>query len=191
MLKIKLLLVGIICAMHSYAQEAYQVESNSFPSKSLSISTNVPTWLIGIPSLGIAYKPSDRSEILVDGSFSHWNFKRDNTPHYWRSWNVSPQVRRYINDDRSTYLGLQYSVGQYNISAQQGKYMGGGISFGKQYYLAKDMLIDLGLTLGYLRFRDRASYTYSNEVFYTNHKKKDSNYWGPTAVSIKLIKKIN
>lgn len=190
MLKIKILLIGILLGVNSYAQESPK-EVNSFPSKTLSISTNIPTWLLGIPSLGISYKTSDRTEFLVDGSYSHWNFKRKGMPNYWRSWNVSPQVRRYVNADRTAYLGLQYSIGEYNISNQQGKYMGGGVSFGQQYYLAKNMLIDLGLTLGYLRFSDRASYTYSNDVFYINSLKKNSNYWGPTSLTVKLIKKIN
>lgn len=181
----------LLCITLCYAQSNSEVEPNSFSSKSLSISTNIPTWVLGIPSLGISYKVSNQFEIKIDGAFSSWEFKRNSIPHHWNFWNISPQVRSYINKDRSTYLGLQYSIGDYNMSRQQGKYEGGGLTIGKQYYAGKRMLIDLGLTFGYLRLSDRESYTYSNNIFYRNRIKGDSNYWGPTALSIRLTRKVN
>ena len=192
LLKAYVLSVLLLITTNTYCQiEGGKEDQNSLPKYSLSLSTNLATWLLGIPSLGVSYKVSDRNELLLDGSYSHWNFQRQGRPHYWRSWNLSPQVRSYVNADRSTYLGVQFNVGEYNISSQQGKYLGGGVTVGKQYYAGKNLVIDLGLTLGYLRFRDRASYIYQNNVFYRNRVKEDSNYWGPTSVSIKLARKIN
>lgn len=191
MFKLYVAFCSLFITMNAYCQYDNSFQDNYFPSRSLSIRTNIPTWLIGIPSLGISYKTSERLEFNIDGAFSYWNFQRKGTPHYWRTWNISPQVRTYVNHDRSTYLGTQFSVGQYNISSQQGNYFGGGISVGKQYYAGKKLLIDLGLTLGYLRFTDRKSYTSHDNVFYTNRVTEDSNYWGPTSVSIKLSRKVN
>lgn len=191
MYKIGFLLIGILLGVESYGQDNESSESNDLPNKSFFITTNIPTWLIGIPSLGIAYQKSEKTEILLGGTFPFWNFKKKDEPRYWRSWSISPQFRKYINTHRDAYVGLQYQVGQYNILDNQGKYMGGGISFGKQYYFAKNMLIDLGLTLGYLRFTDRAKYIHNEDVFYIDQLKKDKNYWGPTSISVKLIKKLN
>lgn len=179
-----------LLVLNTHAQEVSS-EPNSFSAKSLNLRTNIPTWLMGVPSLGVSYKTSDKVEIIVDGAFSPWKYTRNGYTHYWKVSNISPEVRTYVNKDRSTYLGAQFSIGQYNISSQQGKYLGGGLTVGKQYYAGKNLLIDLGLTLGYLRFSDRASYTYHNNAFYTNRVKEDSNYWGPTSLSIKLSRKIN
>ncbi|MCA5006259.1 DUF3575 domain-containing protein [Sphingobacterium bovistauri] len=191
-LKAQVLFVLLLITTHTYCQvEDNEEHQNSLTKNSLSINTNLATWIIGIPSLGVSYRVSDRNELLLDASYSRWNFERKGRPRYWRSWNFSPQFRSYVNHDRNTYVGAQFSVGQYNISSQVGKYLGGGLIIGKQYQAGKSLLIDLGLTLGYLRFRDRASYTYHNTVFYKNRVKEDSNYWGPTSVSIKLSRKIN
>jgi hypothetical protein len=186
LLKKNVFLLLLLITTNTYCQtEKNEENKNSSPIKSLSISTNIATLC-----LGISYNVSDRNELLLDGSFSHWNFGSKDRPRYWRSWNLSPQIRSYFNEDKSTYLGAQLSLGQYNISSQQGEYIGGGIAFGKQYYVAKNLVIDLGLTLGYLSFKNRASYIYHDNTFYTNRVKDDSNYWGPTSVSIKFSRKI-
>lgn len=181
----------VLCALTTYSQENSPVEANHFSSGSLSIQTNIPTWLLGVPSLGISYKTSDRFEVLMDGAYSNWKYTREGLPYYWKNWNLSPQIRTYVNADRSTYLGIQYSMGQSILSTQLTKYKGGGISIGKQYYAGKKLLIDLGVTFGYLRLTDRYSYTFSNNVYYRDVTKDNSNYWGPTALSIRLSRKVN
>lgn len=183
-------LLLIITSFKCYAQED-QSSINSFSAKSLTLRTNIPTWFLAVPSLGIAYKISDRVEIATDGAISTWNFKRKSKSNYWKNWNISPQIRTYINTDRSTYLGVQYSVGQYNLSKEQGNYTGGGLSIGKQYYAGKNLLIDLGLTLGYLKLSDREKYIEENNTFYRIERKNDHYYWGPTALSIRLVRKVN
>ncbi|MCI0922089.1 DUF3575 domain-containing protein [Sphingobacterium rhinopitheci] len=191
MLKIKVTFLMLLCILTSRGQDDSLLQANHFSAGSISIQTNISTWLLGVPSLGISYKPSDRLEVMLDGAFSHWKYTKNGLPYYWRNWNISPQVRTYINADKSTYLGLQYSMGQSILSRQLSKYKGGGITIGKQYYAGKKLLIDLGISFGYLKLTDRFSYTYSNNVYYKNRSKEDLNYWGPTALSIRLSRKVN
>lgn len=180
----------IIFSFKCYAQDE-QTFSNSFSSNSLTFRTNIPTWFLAVPSIGVAYKISDHLEIATDAAISTWNFKRAGRSNFWRNWNVSPQVRTFINSDRSTYLGIQYSVGQYNISKEQGNYTGGGLTIGKQYYAGKKMLIDLGVTLGYLKLTEREKYIEEDNLFYRIERRSNHYYWGPTALSIRLSRKVN
>jgi len=52
-------------------------------------------------------------------------------------------------------------------------------------------LIDLGLTLGFLRINDRKSYYQRDHVHYLRAYKPPKNYWGPTHASVSLIRKLN
>ncbi|MVZ62194.1 DUF3575 domain-containing protein [Sphingobacterium humi] len=184
-----LILLFLFSVLLSLAQEQPTKASNSFPGKSFSLRTNLPTWLLAMPSLGIEYKTSDRTALIVDGVYAHWNFKRKEADRFWHFWNVAPQVRRYVNADCSTYVGLQYSMGRYNLSSQQGEYLGGGFTFGKQYYAGKNLLIDLGLSLGYLKISTRESYRQIDGEFYRNKSKQNRNYYGPTSLSVNLVRK--
>ncbi len=185
-----LFLLLIITNLKGFAQDQHAYK-HSFPAKSLTIRTNIPTWLFLVPSLGIAYRLSDRVELAADGALSTWVYKRKEKSNYWRVWNVSPQIRTFINADHSTYMGIKYSLGRYNISREQGNYWSSGISIGKQYYAGKNLLIDLGLTLGFMKFSEREKYIQENNTFYRIENKKDNHYWGPTAVSICLARKVN
>lgn len=178
-------------AIKGYAQESVPAEPDQFSPGSFSVRSNLPTWLLAVPSLGLSYKTTDRFEFIVDGAYSHWNFKRKGMANYHNFWNISPQIRTYINHQYSTYIGLQYSMGEYNISRQQGRYVGGGLAIGKQYFAGKNLLIDIGLTLGYLKISKRESYQQENGDFYRIYSKENANYWGPTALSIRFSRKIN
>lgn len=181
----------LLFAINGSAQERMVSEADYFPAGSLSVRTNLPTWLLAVPSLGLSYKSADRLEFILDGAYSHWNFKRKGMDNYHHFWNVSPQVRTYINPSHTAYLGLQYSMGEYNMSRQQGRYMGGGLAIGKQYFAGKNLLVDIGLTLGYLQLSKRESYRQENGDFYRTQTKENTNYWGPTSLSIRFSRKIN
>lgn len=181
----------MLCAAGGYSQENMLPEADRFSSGTLSVRSNLPTWLLAVPSLGLSYKSTDRLEFIVDGAYSHWNFKRKGMDNHHNFWNISPQIRTYINHQSSTYLGLQYSMGEYNMSRQQGRYLGGGLAIGKQYFAGKNLLIDIGLTLGYLQISKRESYQQENGDFYRIYSKENANYWGPTALAIRFSRKIN
>lgn len=186
---ILLSLLFLSMTMNAFSQEAKQEEATHFPAGSVSLRSNALPWLLLMPNLGIEYKPTERIGLLVDGGCAHWNLNTRNK--YWRMWNVAPQARYYAGRSMENYIGLQYTVGEYNLSGFQGKYMGGGLALGHQFYCAKNLLIDLGLTLGYLRLYDQEEY---KRIDGHNYRIKDGashNYWGPTALSVTLVWKLN
>ena len=182
-----LFLTGVAACMH--AQEGYTQEATYFPKGSLSIRTNIPLWLLLTPSLGLEYKASDNLGLLVDGAWSHWDLGTQNK--YWRIWNVAPQVRRYFGEAKYNYIGVQYTMGEYNLTGSQGKYMGGGLTLGHQFDCGKNLLVDMGISLGYLYLHDKEEYERIGGHDYRTKPKSSHGYWGPTGLSVSLVWKIN
>lgn len=183
-----LLAIGLIC-QSSFSQTPEQ--ETYFPKGSLSIRTNMVSWLALTPSLGVEYKPSDNIGILFDGAFSHWG--ADHSKFIWRLWNIAPQVRTYLGKDKCNYIGLQYSMGEYNLQQRQGKYMGGGIVLGHQFYQTERFLVDVGITFGYyyISSKEKYRYCYDGGVNYRVNCKTSNGYWGPTSASISFVWKVN
>ena len=166
-------------------------EVNGPSSGQLSLRANTLSWAILAPNLGLEYQLNNKIAVLVEGSYAHWNFKNDRRDQYWHLWHISPKIRNYVNPSRNAYIGLQFDMGAYNISSQQGKFIGGGIAFGKQYYLTKNSWIDLGITFGALQLSEREKYYEYKEDHYLSSRKPAKNYWGPTQLSIAIIRKLN
>ena len=166
-----------------------QEEPTFFPKGSLSLRSNTVSWLMLTPSLGLEYKATDNLGLLVDRAWSHWNLDTQNK--YWRLWNVAPQVRYYLGNLKDSYLGAQYTMGEYNLVGYQGKYMGGGLTLGHQFYLGKNLMADLGLSLGYLYLHDKEEYQCIDGHDYRTTPKSSHGYWGPTGLTISFVWKIN
>lgn len=184
---ILLLLTPVISGLR--AQGVKPEEPTYFPKGSLSLRTNTVSWLLLAPSLGAEYKVSDNFGLLAEGSFAHWNL--DSRNKYWRLWNVSPQVRYYAGKLKNNYIGLQYMMGEYNLTGYQGKYMGGGLTLGHQFDCGKNLLVDLGLSLGYLYLHDKEEYQRINGHDYRNGSKTSNGYWGATGLTVSFVWKIN
>lgn len=168
---------------------ASQEAPTYFPKGSFSLRTNTVSWLMLTPSLGAEYKATDNLGLLVDGAWSHWNLDSQNK--YWRLWNVAPQVRYYFGEAKYNYIGAQYTMGEYNLTGYQGKYMGGGLILGHQFYCSKNLMVDLGLALGYLYLHDKEEYTRIDGHDYRTKSKSSHGYWGPTGLTISFVWKIN
>lgn len=177
------LLTGITTCIQAQEEPTY------FPKGSLSLRTNTVSWLMLTPSLGAEYKATDNLGLLVDGAWSHWNLDTQNK--YWRLWNVAPQVRYYLGSLKDSYLGAQYTMGEYNLIGYQGKYMGGVLTLGHQFYCGKNLMVDLGISLGYLYLHDKEKYNHINGHDYRSGIKSSNGYWGPTGVTISFVWKIN
>lgn len=172
-----------------YAQNNNEAEQTYFPKGSLSLRTNAATWLTLTPNLGVEYKASDRLGLLVDGGWAHW--KLNTQDKYWRIWNVAPQVRYYTGSLKDSYIGLQYTMGEYNLTSSQGKYMGGGITLGHQFDCGRNLMVDLGLSFGYLYLHDKEEYERIDGHDYRTKQKSSNGYWGPTGLSVSFVWKIN
>lgn len=181
------LLLGFFAGMQ--AQETNQDEQTYFPKGSLSLRTNAVPWLLLTPNIGLEYKASDNVGLLIDGSWAHW--KLNTETRYWRIWNVAPQVRYYFGEAKYNYIGAQYTMGEYNLTGDQAKYMGGGLTVGHQFNCGKNLMVDLGLSLGYLYLHDKEEYIRFKGDDYRIKGKTSNGYWGPTGLSITFVWKIN
>ena len=187
---IRLLILSLLfLPFMANAQNSTETEQTYSPKGSLSLRTNAATWLLLTPNLGIEYKATDRLGLLVDGGWAHWKLNTQNK--YWRIWNVSPQVRYYTGTLKDNYIGLQYTMGEYNLTGSQGKYMGGGLTLGHQFDCGRNLMVDLGLSLGYLYLHDKEEYQRIDGHNYRSGKKTANGYWGPTGLTVSFVWKIN
>lgn len=185
-----LLILLFAFSLHSYGQDSNQSDEPTYsPKGSLSLRTNLVSWMALMPNVGIEYKTSDHVGLLVEGGWARWSMNTTNK--YWRMWNIAPQARYYFGKEKYNYMGLQYTMGEYNITGNQGKYMGGGLSLGHQFYAGKNLMVDLGLSVGYLYLSDKEKYTHVNGVDYRDGIKRSNGYWGPTGANITFVWKIN
>ncbi|MBK5720795.1 DUF3575 domain-containing protein [Dysgonomonas sp. Marseille-P4677] len=187
--KTVLLCILFFMSIAVYAQQPERSSQTYFEKGSLSLRSNAVPWLMLMPNAGFEYKPSDNIGLIVDGAFAHWSLNTTNK--YWHLWNVAPQVRYYIGELKDNYLGLQYMMGSYNLTGKQGSYMGGGLTLGHQFDCGQNLLVDVGISLGYLYLYDTEEYTRKNNVNVRTKDKYSHGYWGPTSASITFVWKIN
>lgn len=184
-----IILLLLCCPMLKAQGNSTETLPSYSPKGSLSLRSNLASWLMLTPNLGIEYKATDNIGLLVDGSYAHWKLNTQNR--YWRMWNVAPQMRYYTGSLKDSYLGIQYTMGEYNLTGDQGKYMGGGLTLGHQFYCGHNLMIDLGLSLGYLYLHDREEYQRIDGHDYRTKGKSSNGYWGPTGLSVTFVWKIN
>lgn len=188
-MKLRLILFFLLSCSLLYGQSSNESLPSYSPKGSLSLRSNIVSWLILTPNVGIEYKTSDYIGLLVDGGWAHWNVNMTNR--YWRMWNISPQMRYYSAESKYNYIGLQYTIGQYNLTGNQGKYTGGSLTLGHQFYAGKNLMIDLGFSFGYLYVYGKEEYKRIDSIDYRISNKTANGYWGPTGLSVALVWKIN
>lgn len=188
-MKLKLTLLCLLACTLLHAQNQDFQSTTYLPKGSLSLRSNVIPWLILMPNAGMEYKPSDRVGLIVDGGWMRWNMKM--TDKYWRMWNVAPQIRYYVGASKNSYIGAQSTMGEYNFTGSQGVYMGGGLSLGHLFYAGKNLMVDLGLSLGYLHLSKKEDYKHIDGKNYRDSQRTSNGYWGPTNLSMTFVWKIN
>jgi hypothetical protein len=188
-MKIVFLYASFLIGIAAYAQEVKQSQSTYLPKGSLSLRTNTVPWLLLTPNIGLEYKVSDDVGLIADGAFAHWSLNTTNK--YWHIWDVSPQVRYYAGHEKSTYIGGKYMMGEYNLTGNQGSYMGGGLTLGRQFNCGHNLMVDLGLSLGYLYLYDKEKYNRINGANVRDGAKTSNGYWGPIGANVSFVWKIN
>jgi hypothetical protein len=189
-MKRKFILFSLLLSfLFCYGQSIEESVPTFSEKGSLSVRTNVLSWLVLTPSIGLEYKATDHIGLLVDGGWTHWNLNTQNK--YWRLWNVAPQVRYYFGQAKYNYIGAQYTMGEYNLTGYQGKYMGGGLTLGHQFDCGKNLMVDLGISLGYLYLHDKEEYQRIDGHDYRTIPKSSHGYWGPTGLTVSFVWKIN
>ena len=118
----------------------------------LFLRANLLRWATLTPDLGLEWRICPSFGIAVNGSWTSWTWS-DKDRRY-ALWEVAPEVRYYMGEKKSWYLGAMFKAGQFNYklseTGKQGDLMGGGITAGYQLRLNKALTLDFNLGLGYL-----------------------------------------
>lgn len=189
-MKLKITLLCLFSCTLLHAQSQKNPPEADYSSKgSISLRSNVVPWMILMPNAGIEYKPSNQVGFIVDGGWMRWSM--NTADKYWHMWNVAPQVRYYAGESKYNYIGTQYTMGEYNFEGSQGKYLGGGLTLGHQFYVSKNLMVDLGFSMGYLHLYNKEEYNHIDGHDYRRGKKTSRGYWGPTGLSLTFVWKVN
>ena len=118
----------------------------------LSLRANLLRWATLTPDLGVEWRICPSWGIAVNGSWTSWTWS-DKDRRY-ALWEVAPEIRYYMGEKKTWYLGALFKAGQFNYkiseTGKQGDLMGGGITAGYQLRLNKALALDFNLGLGYL-----------------------------------------
>ena len=156
----------------------------------LSLRANLLRWATLTPDLGLEWRICPSWGIAVNGSWTSWTWS-DKDRRY-ALWEVAPEVRYYMGERKSWYLGAMFKAGQFNYklseTGKQGDLMGGGITAGYQLRLNKALGLDFNLGLGYLN-ADYEKYEVINGV--RVHRGNETKDWcGPINAGVTLVWKL-
>ena len=153
----------------------------------LTLRTNLLRWATLTPDLGLEWRISHNVGILVNGTWTSWNW--DNKNRRYALWKISPEVRYYIGKEKRGYLGAMYHIGEFNYklgdTGKQGDYQGGGITGGWQLPLNRALSLDFHAALGYT-YADYDKYNVMDGVR-VRQGSDSKNYWGINQLGITLV----
>ncbi len=152
-----------------------------------ALRTNLLRWATLTPDLGIEWRINHHVGILVNGSYTSWDW--DNKNRRYSLWEVNPEVRWYQGTSKNWYLGAMYKVGSFNYklskTGKQGDLMGGGITGGYMLKLNKSLSMDFSLGLGYVH-ADYDKYTIIDNVR-VRQGNATKNWFGPIQAGVSLV----
>ena len=156
----------------------------------LSLRANLLRWATLTPDLGLEWRICPSWGIAVNGSWTSWTWS-DKDRRY-ALWEVAPEIRYYMGEKKSWYLGAMFKAGQFNYkiseTGKQGDLMGGGITTGYQLRLNKALTLDFNLGLGYLN-ADFEKYKVIDGVR-VRCGNETKNWWGPINAGVTLVWKL-
>ena len=156
----------------------------------LSLRANLLRWATLTPDLGLEWRICPSWGIAVNGSWTSWTWS-DKDRRY-ALWEVAPEIRYYMGEKKTWYLGAMFKAGQFNYklseTGKQGDLMGGGITTGYQLRLNKALTLDFNLGLGYLN-ADFEKYEVIDGVR-VRCGNETKNWWGPINAGVTLVWKL-
>lgn len=153
----------------------------------VALRANLLRWATLTPDLGVEWRISRNVGITVNGSWTSWSW--NDKDRRYAIWEVIPEVRYYIGEQKAWYVGAMFKTGQFNYklsgTGKQGDLMGGGITGGYQLRLNKALSMDFNLGLGYLN-ADYEKYKVIDGVR-VRQGKESKNWWGPVSAGVTLV----
>lgn len=153
----------------------------------LSVRANLLRWATLTPDLGVEWRVNRNLGVLVNGSWTSWSW--DDKNRRYALWEIAPEVRYYIGNEKCGYIGAMYKVGTFNYklgeTGKMGDIMGGGITGGYQLKLNSALALDFSLGLGYVH-ADYDKYSVIDGVR-VRQGKESKNWWGPVSAGVTLV----
>ena len=153
----------------------------------VALRANLLRWATLTPDLGLEWRINSSWSIVANGSWTSWSW--NDKDRRYAIWEVIPEVRYYIGEQKAWYVGAMFKTGQFNYklsgTGKQGDLMGGGITGGYQLRLNKALSMDFNLGLGYLN-ADYEKYKVIDGVR-VRQGKESKNWWGPVSASVTLV----
>lgn len=152
-----------------------------------AVRANLLRWATLTPDLGLEWRINRHVGILVNGSWTSWNW--NDSDRRYALWEVNPEVRYYIGKEKRGYIGAMYKAGAFNYklsaTGKQGDLTGGGITGGYRLKLNSALALDFTLGLGCAR-ADYEKYTAIDGVR-VKQGRETKNWWGPTQAGVTLV----
>ena len=156
----------------------------------LALRANLLRWVTLTPDLGVEWRVNSSWGIVANGSWTSWSW--NDKDRRYALWEVSPEVRYYINKEKRGYVGVIYKAGQFNCKlstvGKQGDLMGGGITSGYQLRLNNTLSLDFNLGIGCIH-ADYEKYEVIDGVR-VRQGKEAKNWWGPVNAGVTLVWKL-
>ena len=153
----------------------------------VALRANLLRWATLTPDLGLEWRINSSWSIVANGSWTSWSW--NDKDRRYAIWEVIPEVRYYIGEQKAWYVGAMFKTGQFNYklsgTGKQGDLMGGGITGGYQLRLNKALSMDFNLGLGYLN-ADYEKYKVIDGVR-VRQGKESKNWWGPVSAGVTLV----
>lgn len=153
----------------------------------VALRANLLRWATLTPDLGLEWRINSSWSIVANGSWTSWSW--NDKDRCYAIWEVIPEVRYYIGEQKAWYVGAMFKTGQFNYklsgTGKQGDLMGGGITGGYQLRLNKALSMDFNLGLGYLN-ADYEKYKVIDGVR-VRQGKESKNWWGPVSAGVTLV----
>jgi hypothetical protein len=152
------------------------------------LRTNLLYWAVATPNLGMEWRLSKSTGILLNGTFSHWVWSGEDKQH--RTWLVQPEIRRYFGESRQWFAGIEGHAGGFNFkfgdTGYQGDAFGGGITGGYHLQLNKHFGMDFSLGAGYTRLIYDTYYR-SKDVMVRRNSGVKKHVFAPTQAGVSII----
>ena len=153
----------------------------------VALRANLLRWATLTPDLGLEWRINSSWSIVANGSWTSWSW--NDKDRRYALWEVMPEVRYYIGEQKAWYVGAMFKTGQFNYklsgTGKQGDLMGGGITGCYQLRLNKALSMDFNIGLGYLN-ADCEKYNVIDGVR-VRQGKESKNWWGPVSASVTLV----
>lgn len=175
--------------------EAMAAKENRFAENhyNLALRSNLLRWATLTPDLGLEWRICPSVGIGFNATYTHWSWDKWNK--HYDIWEIRPEVRWYLGQDKNFYVGAMFHTGEYNYKISwlgyKGKLIGGGALIGYQLRMTDALSMDFGLGLG-------ASHATYDKYWYNRPERKNvyegrnivENVWGVTHLGVTLVWKM-